>query len=135
MARKRPCLDCKRLTHFSRCEECGKAHTRKRDLQRGQGEPWREVYGTAAWKRARSVILNSAAYRCQVTVYTVDHPDGRRCLKPAQDVHHVRKLRDLWREGKDPCDTRYLVATCRTCHRILEGDLEGDPLPPPPRAA
>ena len=135
MARKRPCLDCGRLTPFSRCEECGRAHVRKRDLERQKAEPWREVYGSNEWKRCRSQVMQRAAYKCEVTIYSVAHPGGKRCLRPARDAHHVQKLRDLWLAGKDPCDPALAIAVCTRCHPVVEATLEGPPAYPGPRDA
>jgi 5-methylcytosine-specific restriction endonuclease McrA len=67
----KPCLDCGRLTHGSRCDRCVRA--RGGLSHRGS---------TRRWRRLRAAVINQAGARCARCGHTVDldvhhEPDGR----------------------------------------------------------
>ena len=95
----RPCLDCGTPTrHGARCRSCSLAIQRARTAARPAAE--RAIYGSAAWKRLRTSVLEEAGYRC------------RYCGRPADTADHVQPVRlrpDL------ALDAGNVVAACRSC--------------------
>jgi hypothetical protein len=61
--------------------------------------------------------------------------DGHRCRGVVRGVpceattglqaHHTTLARELLIEGDDPCDLRYLVTLCVSCHRKADVQLRG----------
>ena len=74
--------------------------------RRRADEPWRRIYGTENWKRARRNARRRAGGLCE---RCGDEPE-------TLDVHHRIPLKD----GGAPFDPDNLVVLCRPCHRALE---------------
>lgn len=95
----RPCLDCGRLCHATRCDACQRAAYTRRNRNRDQFP--RKVYGSAEWQRLRKEVVDDAVvcHWCGATneKLTADH------------IRPVSQYREL------AYDRENLVAACRSC--------------------
>jgi hypothetical protein len=91
--------------------------------QRRELEPWRSLYNLPAWLRARDRTLERDGHRCRGSW------DGRRCgRRSGLQVHHRRKLRDLWHDAHGSyadyvalaTNLELLVSLCPRCHALAE---------------
>lgn len=92
-------------------------------MQRSQLEPWRKLYSTRAWKRARGRALQRYGRRCAVLA------QGERCpTTDGLEVHHLVALSELWDElgvewpvfVRAACDQSILVPVCSPHHDAVE---------------
>jgi 5-methylcytosine-specific restriction endonuclease McrA len=104
---RRRCLDCLTLIPSgSRCPSCLHDHTVSTDTLRYSTEPWRLLYRTAAWRRARSTVLvrdNRQCTRCHSTTHL--------------QVHHRHRLAD---NDNDPYNINNLITLCARCYRLAD---------------
>lgn len=116
-----------RIRGASRCTACSSEHERAREQRRAGErrvlEPWRMLYSSADWKRARRLRLSMDSSAC------VDCGAVR-----GVSVDHVVPLRDLWRvhvveeaRGVDAfiiaaTDLAFLRTRCGSCHGTIEAD-------------
>jgi hypothetical protein len=70
-------------------------------------QAYRWYLNSSFWKAQRKFILERAQYQCENWLL------NQRCIRPAQEVHHLTYLR-VFKEL--PTD---LVALCRYCHADL----------------
>lgn len=102
----KPCVDCGRRTiGGSRCGRCAPRAEVRRQLR----QPYRIAYFSPEYRRARARRLRRAGGRCEAIL-----SDGTRCLKIAQETHHLTPLstaRSL-RQALALCTEANLRAVC-----------------------
>jgi hypothetical protein len=104
--------------------DCAPARDRAAESERRKpGEPWRVIYKLPEWQRARHRALVRDEHRCRGQWH------GRRCGRRAElQVHHRRKLRELWSDAHGDradfvalaCNVELLVSLCPRCHSAAE---------------
>jgi hypothetical protein len=120
------CSGCRQVvpkTINGRCPGCEADHQRERDAERAELEPWRKLYTTREWARARGRALQRYGRRCAVL------ERGQRCpATTGLEVHHTVPLSELWEDLGDDwpafvraaCDRSILVPVCRPHHDAVE---------------
>lgn len=90
-------------------------------------EPWRALYRTVEWFKARAHVRSRDGGQCQAI------RNGAPCENLGTEVHHRTKLRDLWEmypEWVDflqaATDPSVLILLCPTCHRIVDTATTND---------
>jgi hypothetical protein len=95
------CVDCgdlvdKRELRNGRCPTHAQTDRRRRAAKRAKVEPWRRLYFTREWRRARAAALLRDGQRCRVTT------DGDRCTETTDlSVHHDPPLEELYDQSRD----------------------------------
>lgn len=110
---KRPCLwpRCKNLSNRSYCELHRDEIERSRTADRLATEPYRAIYATFKWKRARDRTVRRDGNRCQARI------NGVQCeITGGLNVHHIIPLKD----GGEPFELSNLVTLCRSHHEQIE---------------
>ncbi|OFK22957.1 HNH endonuclease [Olsenella sp. HMSC062G07] len=113
---RRFCPHCGRVFRGDRCP-CRPRPKRKGtagDATRGEREPWRRRYATAAYRRARQQAIASAHGRCVDCGRVCATYDGNQWRTAALggEVDHVRALCD---GGTD--EPSNLRLRCKSCHK------------------
>jgi hypothetical protein len=102
----------------SRCPDCAlKAPERT-------GEPWRALYKTKEWEKARYRCFYRDDGRCRGQI------GGARCRKRTElQAHHRKPLRALWNMADGWVEflelatkLEWLVSLCPRCHALAERD-------------
>lgn len=111
-----------RIRKGSRCAACASVHERQREAgradRRRRHEPWRALYGTPQWRKARARRLVLDEGRC------VDCGTSH-----SVSVDHCTPLRVLWQQHTSFASfveraTRLedLRTRCPSCHAIADAD-------------
>jgi hypothetical protein len=128
MALGRICPGCGDLVEpavgCAKCEPDRLARERERTQQRSHGQPWRRLYSTSAWKKARVARRRRDGGRCVV----VEH-DARCPVRTRLQAHHrPRSLEELWHLARGEwdefvrlaTDLEQLVTTCPRHNAMLD---------------
>lgn len=116
------CSHCRKLIPDGQLEAHRRAHTAARTRQRKATEPWRRIYSTQAWQRAREKTKKRDGHQCRAI------SNGCRCTgTTVLQVDHTTPLRDLYNQASSwpafvlaATQPDTLITVCPHHHSLLE---------------
>lgn len=118
--RSRVCPNCgKPYPVGQRCPRCAKAagskRTREQEKARFADNPWRRKYDTAAYRKARQLVIERQDGRCAACGRVVAAKSGGKWTVAYGGVHHIQPLSHGGGNG-----VGNLVLLCTACHNYIE---------------
>lgn len=127
MTRSRICPKCgKPYPIGGRCPRCAApkathgARSREQERLRFAENPWRRRYDTAAYRKARQLVIERQGGRCAACGRQVAARSGGRWAVTYGGVHHIRPLSQGGSDGAGN-----LVLLCAACHNRVEAERRG----------